>query len=225
MTEPAAGIFSFSSNAPITQASIDVVKNSKINKLTVASPQNEHNGTRLIYSLLNHPPTNNDRFALLNNGYYFTRTTRSDEKIRFTEADMMSILRCSIFMLLFNLSPKNSVYELLVHPETLELTPILQDFEFNDSVSLCEFCDKLDRLVGVGFSLIVRRPLSRVWWLWLTKYRYAECLAVHTPSPKDYLILYKFINTTSVHLSASAELILFNERDGRVYLQNAIKRL
>lgn len=210
----------------LSQSSIDHVKNSKINKLTLASPQNEHNGTRLIYSLLTKPPSNNDRFALLNNGYYLVRTTRSDEKLRFTEPNMVSIINCILYMILFNISPQSSIFELMIDPLNINnFTPVSDKFEFNDSVKLCDFCDILDKLFGVGFSLIARRPIAKIWQLWLTQLRYKSCYRIRTPSVKDYLTLYRFMNVTMTNLSATAELLTFNTNDGRVYLQNAVKKL
>lgn len=209
----------------LTETLIEKVTASKNNKITLASPQNEHNGTRLIYTLLVHEPTNNERFALLHNGYYLTRTTRSDEKLRFTEGNLRSMVECIIFMSLLNTSPENSIGELSMTANSIKYSNVIPDFTFNDGVSLCDFCDLLDRLFGVGFSLIARRTISAVWRQWLTKYRYMSCMRIKGPSPMDYLVLFKFLNVTSPNLSDTTKLITFNSYDGKIFLQNAVKRL
>lgn len=209
----------------LTETLIEKVTTSKNNKITLASPQNEHNGTRLIYSLLVDEPTNNERFALLHNGYYLTRTTRSDEKLRFTERNLCSMIKCVMFMSLLNASPENSIGELAMTANDIKYTAVIPNFVFNDVVSLCGFCDLLDHLFGVGFSLIARRTISRIWQHWLTKYRYVSCIKIDGPSPSDYLVLYKFLNVTSPWLSDTAKFITFNSYDGKIFLQNAVKRL
>lgn len=209
----------------LTAALIEQVTDSKNNKITLASPQNEHNGTRLIYTLLVNKPTNNERFALLNNGYYLTRTTRSDEKLRFTESNLCSMIECVLFMSLMNASPENSIGELAMTDNNLKYTAVIPNFVFNDVVSLCGFCDLLDNLFGVGFSLIARRTISKVWRHWLTKYRYISCIKINGPSPRDYLVLYKFLNVTSPCLSDTTKFLTFNSYDGKIFLQNAVKRL
>lgn len=128
-------------------------------------------------------------------------------------------------MILFNLSPKDSIYDLMIEPDVTLSTISSRTFTFDDSTTLCDFCEILDKLFGIGFSLIVRRPISKLWWLWLTQYRYYKCKAIKTPSAKDYLTLYKFLNVTAVNLSKSAELVMFNAYDGKIFLQNAIKSL
>lgn len=209
----------------LTETLMEKVTNSKNNQITLASPQNEHNGTRLIYTLLVNEPTNNERFALLHNGYYLTRTTRSDEKLRFTENNIQSMIECIIFMSLLNVSPENSISELSMTANDIKYTGLIPNFTFDDRISLCCFCNLLDRLFGVGFSLIARRTISRVWRQWLTKYRYASCMKIKGPSPRDYLVLYKFLNVTSPYLSDTTKLMTFNTDDGRIFLQNAVKRL
>lgn len=209
----------------LTETLIEKVTTSKNNKITLASPQNEHNGTRLIYTILIDEPTNNERFALLNNGYYLTRTTRSDEKLRFTEGNLRSMIECIIFMSLLNASPENSIGELSMTANDIKYIEVIPNFTFNDSTSLCDFCDLLDRLFGVGFSLIARRTISSVWRQWLTKYRYVSCMKIKGPSPRDYLVLYKFLNVTSPYLSDTTKFLTFNNRDGKIFLQNAVKRL
>lgn len=204
---------------------IENVTNSDINKITLVSPQNEHNGTRLIYTLLVDKPTNNDRFALLHNGYYLTRTTRSDEKLRFTESNLRSMVECVMFMSLLNASPENSIGEFSMTANDVKYSEVIPNFIFNDNVPLCDFCHLLDRLFGVGFSLIARRTISSVWRRWLTKYRYASCANIKGPSARDYLVLYKFFNVTSPYLSDTTKLVTFNTHDGKLFLQNAVKRL
>lgn len=209
----------------LTDVLIEKVTSSKNNKITLASPQNEHNGTRLIYTLLTQQPTNNERFALLHNGYYLTRTTRSDEKLRFTECNIRAMVECVLFMSMLNLSPENSLGELAMTDRDVKFTSVTPNFVFDDRVTVCEFCELLDRLFGVGFSLIARRTISQVWREWLIHYRYISCLKTRGPSAKNYLLLYKFLNVTSPNLSDTAKLATFNDQDGKIFLQNAVKHL
>lgn len=209
----------------LTDTLIETVIASKNNKITLASPQNEHNGTRLIYSLLVREPTNNERFALLHNGYYLTRTTRSDEKLRFTESNIRSMIECVMFMSLLNASPNTTIGEISVSCDDFKYTEVIPNFVFTDNVSLCDFCTLLDRLFGVGFSLIARRTISTVWSHWLKHYRYVSCMKIKGPSPKSYLVLYKFLNVTSPYLSDTTKFVTFNSCDGKIFLQNAVKQL
>lgn len=254
---------------------------SKLMKVTIATPQNEHNGIRLIYSMTQEPPKNGEKYAKLNNGFYFVRTTRSDEKIRFTELNMAAICRVMLYMIALNYTPKSSVYEMFYFPETFEMTrlffesnmnnvdddtiesnetdeqnEVIDDtvelnepdeqnevidhqnsmdddnnivtkhlFRFRDDFSIIDFCNTLDHLFGIGFSLIARRPIYKIWLQWLEKLRYRQVCSLKMPTTEDFKIFYIFMNVTSTVLSQTAQLLTFNDLDGRIYLQNRIKKL
>lgn len=54
-----------------------------------------------------------DYCRLNSNGFYFSKQARSDEKIRFTEQDIFSIVRTVAFIYVFNVTPDYSILDII----------------------------------------------------------------------------------------------------------------
>lgn len=225
----------------------------------------QSNKARTIYTLSNverflkddNTPVINDEYStpriLLNNGYYFTKESRSDEKLLYTEGDIESIVRTILFIHAFRVVPRESTPEMVYSGNVTLTWPNRERYFENvrddnsDHSNDTEFCDikyedaplilynqldeisecvrVLDNLLGEGFCLVARRPLQMVHSQYMTAWRYHMLKSIRMPSAADYIKLYRFINTVNVTYSIPTIFILQNTTDNKLPLQSREKRL
>lgn len=104
----------------------------------------------------------------LKNGFYFTKEPRSDEKIRFTETDMTSIVRTILFTYCFNIKPMQSILQIVTFGDV--------DYNFKKlrlkhKLTPTTIIALLDMLFGDGFAIIVKRPILTVYKEYMTSWR------------------------------------------------------
>lgn len=160
------------------------------------------------------------------NGFYFSKVTRSDEKLIYTEHDMTSILRTVLCMHVFRIAPCESIQEIIY--SGLVTFPndgaCLTVYEPDLSVELIR--DIVDSLLGKGFCSVVARPLTNVYSEYKHAWRYHTFgQPVALPSAVDFIRLYRFINAPNYRLSAATRFVLFNGDDHKIPLQGRVKYL
>ncbi|UDM55391.1 gp61-like protein [Phenacoccus solenopsis nudivirus] len=187
---------------------------------------NQSNKTRFIYTISD---SINSEYScrLISNGLYFSRETKSDEKIVITERVMFSIVRTLLFLFASNLDFEGDV-ESIIETGKIQYTYVNStDLKFTHSLDL-ECCIRFfDSLFGVNFSYVVNRPLSLVYSEYQQKWRYYDYGAdVLLPSILDIVIVYRFYNLINYKLNASALFLLDKDHcDHRIPLQSKIKRI
>lgn len=187
----------------------------------------QSNKARFIYTISLAPFGDGERPPVrLANGFYFSKVTRSDEKLIYTEQDMTSVLRTVLCMHVFRLAPCESIREivnggLVTFPDDgARLTVHEPD------LSIERVSDIVDSLLGEGFCSVVARPLTNVYSEYKHAWRYYEFgRPVALPSAVDFVRLYRFVNAPNCGLSASTRFVLSNGDDHKVPLQGRVKRL
>lgn len=187
------------------------------------------NSARFIYTISSTKPTINSKtenvpFCHLKNGYYFTKESRSDEKMRYTETDMENIVRTILFIYVFERSTESSLLE-IINSGQVEYD-LERPITFKNYLTLSIMSEILDMLLGDGFSFIVRRVLYKCFkeynsnW---SKYPYVD--HIYLPSAVDYLKLARFVNAPLSRYTMPTRFILDNTHDFKVKLQNNVKIL
>lgn len=187
------------------------------------------NSARFIYTISSTKPSldpkyENIPFCHLKNGFYFTKEARSDEKVRYTETDMESIIRTVLFIYVFEVSTEDSLLEII---NSGEVTYNLDGpIEIKNNLSMRRINEILNMLFGYGFSFIVRRVIykcfneyTNVW----SKYPYVD--SIKLPSAMDYLKLVRFVNAPLSRYTHPTNFILNNTYDFKIKLQNNVKIL
>lgn len=164
------------------------------------------------------------RYCKLNSNYYLLKAPRSDEKIRYTESDMYSIVRTVLFMYCYEMSPNESLNEII---NTGEIS-----FDFNQTpnyiktLNMSIMIQLLDSLFGNNFSYVVGRVLIKCLDEYNHSWRFYPYMSkIILPSARDFVKLARFMNITTFKYSKVTQFILNNSMDHKVPLQNNIKLL
>lgn len=183
----------------------------------------QSNSARFIYTLNYIHNENNTAQCLLKNGFYFSKESRSDEKIRFTETDMYSIVRTILFMHVFNISPNEDIVEII---NTGSVSHTIGDELMVTSMSLSDMVELLDTMLGEGFSSVSKRVINKCFNEYTICWKYYTCNAsIKLPSAADYVNLSKFVNISSCTYGDCERFITTNSTDHKVPLQQTIKML
>lgn len=184
----------------------------------------QSNKARYIYTLSERCRTNVD-FCRLNNGLYFSKETKSDEKLCLTETNVFNLARTVFFMYAFDTRPKESMYD-IIYSGTLQF-PIDERTRIKESIQFEEILHVLDTVFGTDFCKIAHRPVLLLYYTYVIKWRfYNYGQRVSTPSANDIIDTYRFLKTPISQLSAVSTFILSRTNtDNRIPLQQKIKRL
>lgn len=189
--------------------------------------ESQTNGARLIYSLSRVPPVESSEVycKLRRNGLYFAKIARSDEKLRYRENDIRSVIRCVLYGYVFGSWPCESLLELINEsPAVPSMTPI--DRAEIKPLTLRIACDLLDWLFGVNFARVTRHSLLVVCEEYAHHWRYyAYGGHVKSPTVFDYVLLARFVNPTHDRYSEHILFVNNNTTDYRIPLQNSVKLL
>ncbi|AYP97944.1 GrBNV gp61-like protein-like protein [Mauternbach virus] len=177
-----------------------------------------------IKNIINTTKHRRQRYCKLNSNYYLLKAPRSDEKIRYTESDMYSIVRTVLFMYCYEMSPNESLNEII---NTGEIS-----FDLNQTpnhiklMNISTMVQLLDSLFGDNFSYVVSRVLIKC----LDEYNhlwrfYPYRSKIIFPSARDFVKLARFMNITTFKYSKVTQFMLNNSMDHKVPLQNNIKLL
>lgn len=188
------------------------------------------NSARFIYTISStrptiDPKTENVSFCHLKNGFYFTKESRSDEKVRYTETDMENIIRTVLFIYVFEFSTENSLLEII---NSGEVSYNLDDrnIEFKNPLTMSCISDILNMLFGDGFSFIVRRVIYKCFREYTTVWsKYPFVNQIRLPSALDYAKLARFVNAPLSRYTLPTRFILSNTNDFKIKLQNNVKIL
>ncbi|AUQ43993.1 putative gp61-like protein [Esparto virus] len=164
-------------------------------------------------------------YCKLKNGFYLTKVARSDEKIRYTETDMYSMVRTVLFIHCYGITPMESLTQII---NTGEITFECDDFpnQLRQNLTLGIAVQLLDMLFGDGFSTVVSRMVIKCMQEYNCVWRYYPYNSrITCPSALDFIKLARFINTSTFQYSKSTQFMLNNTCDHRIPLQNTIKRL
>lgn len=193
----------------------------------------QSNKARFIYTISLTPKTTETvscstkpSSVRLVNGFYFSKVTRSDEKLIYTEHDMTSILRTVLCMHVFRLAPCESVQEIIYSGRVTFPDDGASLTVYNPDLSVQSIVEIVDSLLGKGFCSVVARPLENVYSEYKHAWRYyAFGRPVALPSATDFIRLYRFVNAPNYRLSAATKFVLFNGDDHKIPLQGRVKRL
>lgn len=187
----------------------------------------QSNKARFIYTISLTPKTTDSVSSVrLVNGFYFSKVTRSDEKLIYTEHDMMSIVRTVLHMHVFRLAPCESVQEIIYSGLVTFPNDGFSLTVYNPCLTIECIVNIVDSLLGEGFCSVVARPLERVYSEYKHAWRYyAFGRPVALPCAADFVRLYRFVNAPNYRLSAATQFVLFNIDDHKIPLQGRVKRL
>lgn len=185
----------------------------------------QSNSARFIYTL-NYIPnsnSNDSKQCLLKNGLYFSKESRSDEKIRFTESDLYSIVRTVLFMYVFSVSPHENIVDII---NTGEVTHTVGDGLTVNALTLDVAVNLVDSLFGKNFASVVKRVINKCLNEYCTTWRYyLSGSNVKYPSAADYINLSKFVNIVVCEYGDCEKFIMTNSTDHHVPLQQMTKIL
>lgn len=182
----------------------------------------QSNSARFIYTLNYIPNKNNIEQCKLKNGLYFSKESRSDEKIRFTESDMYSLVRTVLFMHVYHVGPEESIVDIV---NTGEVSYAV-DVSIVNHLTVDIIIELLDSLFGDGFARIVRRVVIKCYNEYCTIWKYYPYNPkLHFPSAADYINLAKFVNITECEYAPCELFIITNSTDYKIPLQQMLKIL
>lgn len=163
-------------------------------------------------------------YAKLNNGFYFKKVARSDEKVRYTETDIHSIVRTVLFMHVFECEPDNSLLDIINSGDvSYKLDP---DFRQRNQLTLQDVKELLDQLFGENFAMVVRRVVSKCMLEYNNIWKYYPFVSnLRLPSAQDIVKLARFVNASMSVFSGTTLFLLENSTDNRIPLQGNIKYL
>lgn len=189
--------------------------------LPIVTYNDQSNKTRYAYTLSEYEP--DGVHCHLTNGLYLSRASRSDEKVILTESMMVSMTRTILFMYITQKLPEESMYDIIYSGHVTH--NLLSDNKIIENLTLFELIRELDHLFGERFSKVCRRPITLVYYEYISKlryYNYGESIA--SPSARDYVDLYRFIKTPISTLTPITEFILSrNNFDYKSPLQQRVK--
>lgn len=194
-------------------------------KAAAVARTEQANSVRLIYSLTKCRPKQPRLFCKLTNGLYLSKIPRTDERLRFTEADIRSIVRTILFMYVFDVSPRKSMLD-LVNTGTLDTITDRDMADRPRELTTRTAKRVLDELIGANFSVIARKPVRAVIGEYMKCWRYYNLgVKVSTPNAKDFIKIYRFINTVLADYSQPTLFINSNLNDHKIHLQGTRKIL
>lgn len=188
------------------------------------------NTARFIYTISTEAPVKtsnaeelkNRNYARLKNGFYFRKASRSDEKVRYTETDIYSIVRTVLFIYAFECEPEDSLLE-IINTGSLEYT-LSDNFHQVNELNIQIAKDILDHVFGKGFALVARRVVHRCLTEYHTIWQYYPFIGkLKLPSAMDIVKMARFMNASMSVYSSTTMFILENATDHRIPLQNNIK--
>lgn len=174
-----------------------------------------------------HTVTEHKQFGciLKGNKFWFSKEARSDEKVRFTETDMYTIIRTILFLYVFDIQPDQTMLEIVN-------TGIVTFPECNASsirdLTITITADLVDSLFGENFSIITKRVIVKCFTEYEMFWRYAafnKTAKVLEPSALDLKKLRQFVNVSSPVYSRPTQFINNNSMDNKIPLQNNYKTL
>lgn len=196
----------------------------------MANQPTQANSARYIYTLHETLETvrKGEPYCKLRNSphFYLTKEARSDEKIRFTENYMTSVVRTILFMHAFDTVPENPIDDIL-YKGVVWYADTAPTELVNPLHSLVECALILDTLLGEGFSTVCRRPLSEVYnRCWAKEWKYSDYYKqVQMPSALDYVRLIRLVNVTYASHTDCTMFATRNATDLNIKLQQNCKRL
>lgn len=183
----------------------------------------QSNGARLIYTISEKKPIDYDS-CQLTNGYYFSKEPRSDEKLRYTETDITSIIRVVLFTYVFNVSPYESLLDLVNNYDNDYVT--IDEPKIANELSLEIASTLLDKLFGHKFSTITKHSFVKIYNEYMTTWRYyLYGKTISIPSISDYLKLARFMNIPLSRYTNATTFINKNFNDHKIKLQGLVKML
>lgn len=196
----------------------------------MAKQPTQANAARYIYTLHETLKTvrKGDPYCKLRNPphFYLTKEARSDEKVRFTESYMTSVIRTVLFFHAFNTFPENSTVDILYNGVVWYAEDVPIEL-VNPLNSLVECARILDILLGEGFSTVCRRPLSEVYnRCWAAEWKYSNYdTQVQMPSALDCVRLIRLVNVTYASHTDCTMFVTRNAYDFKIKLQQNCKIL
>lgn len=136
--------------------------------------------------------------VLKNSNFCLTKEARSDEKIRFTENEMTSIVRTILFMYVFRTSPKETLLE-IINTGEVSHNPLPYNRNAFHEITITEIICLFDYLFGDRLSSVVSRPIGAILKEYNDQWRYFPLNRnnIKTPSCQDYQLLAKFVNLST----------------------------
>ncbi|ATY70245.1 GrBNV gp61-like protein [Tomelloso virus] len=182
----------------------------------------QSNSARFIYTLNYKENQNKSNQCRLKSGLYFSKESRSDEKIRYTETDMYSIMRTILFLYTFRVSPNESLLE-IVNTGQVNYhfgSPVVVDLDLHGLIGL------YDTIFGKNFSNVTSRVLNKCFNEYATIWQYFPYEnSIKCPSASDFINCAKFVNACVAEYAPCEKFITTNGTDHKIPLQQAIKKL
>lgn len=167
---------------------------------------NQSNKARYIYTLSN---IRKDNTILLNNNLYFAKECRSDEKLRYTEADMCNIVRVLCFIYAFECSIESSMVDLARLGDYPKSCIVDVNFIYAiTNLSILDFVAFIDKCMGNGFTAVCKRPFQKIYHEIVTVWKLGIPKLILSPSAHDFMLLRQFVGMTNSEYSKSAKFIL-----------------
>lgn len=183
----------------------------------------QSNSARLVYTLKDYLQKPDNNSCKLKNGFYFQKVSRKDEIIHFTETDVLSFVRTTMFLHVFQLSPCNSLLDIINSGEANYLKQNISLIHVN----LIDSIEILDKLFGKNFSCVASRVIIKWFEEYKKNWQYFPFnrRVVQMPSADDYVKLHKFFNVKSSKHTQAILHLLNNTTDGKLPLQGMKKIL
>lgn len=174
----------------------------------------QSNSARFIYTLSPIKSKRQTENVLLNNGYYFNKEPRSDEKLLYREQDIKNIVTTAMQIILFKISPNESMYDIInTGKMSLNSPELLCIYE---TIGIHDFVHIIDTLFGEGFCRVASRPILQVYQIYRTQWQYYDVgEQMYVPSANDFIQLYRFMNTANPTYSSVTRFILCNANDAK----------
>lgn len=161
--------------------------------------------------------------CMLKNGFVLSKESRSDEKLRYTEHDLRSIIRTVLFIHVFEMSPNESLVD-IINTGQVSYDCVDGKLQLHNKLNIAVAMELLDSMFGKNFSVVTKKELLRCYEEYAQKWHYYPFITgIVFPSAADYIRLSKFVNISVPVLSEPIQFILRNSTDFKVPLQNNVK--
>lgn len=196
------------------------VKTNRVTANFKSSLKNEksrynHNARRIVIE---------NSCQLRHSGFYITKEARSDEKLRYTETDIRTLVRTVIFMYVFDIQICDSLTD-IVNSGAINIA--IKDSKIITNLTLEIMTQLIDLLFGDNFSTIAKIAIAATFEEYQIHWKYFPygASAITLPTAGDIIKLARFVNVTTPYYSPATLFITNNSNDHKIPLQSNIKRL
>lgn len=183
----------------------------------------QSNDARFIYTVSKERPQS--VACKLKSGLYLSKSCKSNEKIKFTETDMYSLIYTVMFFQVFQVSTSDSYAMIIKSGQITYSDQQVLEGRCAMQLSILDVTTLLDDTFGQHFSCLTKRAIFK----WNIEYNTSlrmypfNVSKIQMPSASDIIKLHRFVNMGSIEYTSIVNFI--TSSNTKWPLQGAVKQL